>query len=417
MKMHEPTAPRERLPEIDILRGIALLGIIGVNMYMYAAPASYWALAGVEPFTGTFDRIVTFLIDTVAQGKFLPIFAFLFGFGAALQWKRLMRRGLDDPAAAAVLRRRFMILLLLGIVHASLIWAGDILAVYAVFGLIVLAWRRWPTRRLLAISGALWAALLAASAWVLIAEVISGGSGATGMSEMQAFFADQAAIALETYAKGSFAAITAQRLFDYVMSLALGWLALLIPFGLLLVGFVAGRDGWWDKDGRLRAAGRLGAWVRWAMLIGLISEAVGSALRLDWLGGGAGWTNHLAELLYVVGTPLLAIGYIGAILRLAEKAAWQKRLEPFAMVGRMSLTNYLMQSVIATTLVYSYGFGLYGRIGPALSFIIAVGIYVLQVVVSGAWLRRYRFGPVEWLWRSFTYGELQPMRPAAHRGG
>lgn len=416
MNHPEPTTVRERLLEIDILRGIALLGIIGVNMYMYAAPVPYWTLAGVHAFTGTLDRVAEFFVDTVARGKFLPIFAFLFGFGAALQWRRLTRRGLGEQEAAAVLRRRFVILLLIGIVHASLVWAGDILAVYAVFGLIVLAWRHWPSRRLLVISGALWGALVLASLWVFITGVTEGTPG-DAVDEMQAFFANQAAIALETYAEGSFAAITAQRLFDYFMSLALGWLALLIPFSLLLVGFVAGRDGWWESGGWLRADGRLETWVRWAVPVGLICEALGAALRLGWLGAGAAWAEYLAELLYVAGSPVLAVGYIGAILRLAEKTAWRKRLEPFAKVGRMSLTNYLMQSVIATTLVYSYGFGLYGRMGPAVCLGIAAGIYVLQVITSGVWLRRYRFGPVEWLWRSFTYGELQPMRSPAHRLG
>lgn len=415
MKAQEPITSRERLPELDVLRGIALFGIIIVNMFMFAAPVSYWQLAGIEMFTGTLDRIADFFIDTFARGKFLPIFAFLFGFGAALQWKRLTQRGLDDAAAAAVLRRRFTILLIIGVVHAILIWAGDILTVYAVFGLIVLAWRHWSTRRLLTISAAVWAVLAVFSLWTFVADFTSG-SPQIEMSEMQRFFSDQAALALETYANGGFAAITAQRLFDYVMAIAFGWPSLLIPFSLLVVGFVAGRDGWWDTNGWLRADGRLAAWMRWTLVPGLISQALAGALRVGWWGDGAAGAASLGSLLYAIGAPLLAAGYIGAVFYLVGETTWRTRLESFGMVGRMSLTNYLLQSIIATLLVYSYGFGLYGQIGPAASLGIAAAIYVVQLMLSVIWLRSYRFGPVEWLWRSFTYGELQPMRQRSRRG-
>ena len=120
--------------------------------------------------------------------------------------------------------------------------------------------------------------------------------------------------------------------------------------------------------------------------------------------------NLLGDMLWRVGAPALSFFYASAILLLFQRTAWQRHLAPLAAVGRTALSNYLLQSVICTTIFYSYGFGLYGRIGQPAGVALTFLIFALQIPVSVWWLRHFRFGPVEWLWRTLTYGKLQPMR-------
>jgi uncharacterized protein len=111
-----------------------------------------------------------------------------------------------------------------------------------------------------------------------------------------------------------------------------------------------------------------------------------------------------------IGPPALCFFYAAALTLLAQRERWKIRLAPLAAVGRMALTNYLFQSLVFTTIFNSYGLGLYGKVGPALILALAVLIFTLQIPLSVWWLRRFRFGPAEWLWRTLTYGKLQPMR-------
>jgi uncharacterized protein len=117
-----------------------------------------------------------------------------------------------------------------------------------------------------------------------------------------------------------------------------------------------------------------------------------------------------------VGAPALSILYMTSIVQLLQDPAWQARLAPLANVGRMAISNYLLQTLICTTLLYGYGLELYGQVGPAVGVLLTIAIYAAQLVLSVWWLRRYRFGPVEWLWRTLSYGQRQPMGLATRAG-
>jgi len=123
-------------------------------------------------------------------------------------------------------------------------------------------------------------------------------------------------------------------------------------------------------------------------------------------------TRHFTGILWFVGTPALSFSYAAAIIFLVQKEVWMKRLAPLAAIGRMALTNYLLMSLIFTTMFFGYGLGFYGQVGPALNVVLTLLIYSFQVALSVWWLRHFRFGPVEWLWRTLTYGQLQSMRTA-----
>ena len=127
--------------------------------------------------------------------------------------------------------------------------------------------------------------------------------------------------------------------------------------------------------------------------------------------------QSVVRLLLGLGSGLLGLFYASVIVLLAQTPRWARRLHPFAAAGRLALTNYLPQTVIVTTLVYAYGFGLYGRVGALLSVPIAFAVFGVQVVWSNWWVRRFRFGPAEWLWRTLTYGQPQPLRHESRSGG
>jgi len=113
---------------------------------------------------------------------------------------------------------------------------------------------------------------------------------------------------------------------------------------------------------------------------------------------------------YLIGAPALCFFYMSVIVLLNQQPKWETRFAILAPAGRMALTNYLLQSVICTTIFYSYGFGLYDKVGPAACIILTILVYMIQVPLSIWWLKRFQFGPMEWLWRSLTYWRVQPMR-------
>lgn len=119
--------------------------------------------------------------------------------------------------------------------------------------------------------------------------------------------------------------------------------------------------------------------------------------------------RQLVRLAERLGSPTLGLAYIAALTLLLQKDAWKKRLAPLAAVGRMALTNYLLQSVIFVLLFFGYGLGLYGKVGAFGGFLLTIPVIVGQILLSGWWLQRFRFGPVEWVWRCLTYGRVQPM--------
>ena len=168
-----------------------------------------------------------------------------------------------------------------------------------------------------------------------------------------------------------------------------------------------------DLRRRLHPAEHI-AWWRSAQKIGLITGVLGNLLYvvIDWIWHPS--PTHPSPLvifqftLQSAALPTLSLGYVSTIVLLWQNPLWQRRLMPFSYVGRMALTNYLLQSLICTTIFYSYGLGLYGRVGPLVGFFLGIVIYGLQIPFSRWWLSTHRYGPMEWIWRRLTYGSLQP---------
>jgi uncharacterized protein len=371
---------------LDALRGIAILGILAANLEYFRTP-EVWS--GYEGAPSAFERAFSLLVSLLAQGKFITALSFLFGLGFTLQYRRARRAG--RPGRVFLLKR-ILVLALFGLAHALLIWSGDILLFYALLGLPLLFFvgRRPRTLVLwacaiLGVTGALGLALAAAS--------LDGSSPVT-LPFPPASLAESAEVA---FTSGSVAEMTEQRAREYLGTLPLAFLVSGPQvFSMMLLGAAVANAGWLGDAASLARRARLAA------LLGL---AVGVPLNLYYaLPNEPGDALYFLNLTsWVVGAPIMALGWMGLVAALHARYGG-RGFGRLAAVGRMALTNYLAQSVIMTTFFYWLGF--YGRTSVEFAVGLMVGVWVLELLWSGPWLSRFRYGPVEWLWRRLSYGSV-----------
>jgi len=395
-----PVTPAERIVLLDVLRGFALLGILLMNIEGFAGPLNT-ALTGIDPTLSGADRIADALVYFFVQGKFYTLFSMLFGMGFAVMSARA--EGARRPFVPFYLRRSLG-LLVIGLAHALLLWSGDILVSYALLSLLLLAFAEAPTRWLPAIAIGIY---LLASAWVLLFGVI--GTLAAHDATFQQQLADVGAqwqqgveAQRQAFGHGTYLQATAQRLRDFAESVR----GLLVNGPTMLGMFLLG--AWFLRSGVIAAPqrhARLFAWLRWGVMpLGLVLMAASvwiapymDPTRLD-------ISLALAWALASVANLLMCLGYLAWVTRLAHA------LRGLAPAGRMALSNYLLQSLLCTLLFYGYGAGLFERLPRAWQIPFALALFAVQVGASHLWLRTFRFGPVEWLWRAFTYLQWPPMR-------
>ena len=388
-----------------------MLGILIVNMDSYAWPMALSRLGWAES-TGVADRLAGLFIRLLAEGKFYPLFSFLFGCGLAMQMARAEARG---APFARLYRRRLVVLLGIGLLHAVLLWYGDILVTYAVLGFALLAFQHRPPKTLLAWAAVCW--LLPAVMTGLLFGAVTGHVPPTIARVIQRIaFAGSAddittvARSIQIYGHGTFGQILEQRLRDLKDLYLIGLFSIPTIFAMFLSGVWAGRRGIFTDPAGSRALFKNVA--LWGLAVGGIGN-LGSVLAYD-LSDGVLLADFIAEAAHALTAPVLMFGYVATIALLMTVPFWQRRLTPLAAVGRMALTNYLLQSLICTTIFYSYGLGLYGQIGVAEGLGLAAVIYAAQVAWSTWWMQRFPHGPVEWLWRATMYGR-QLGRPSEGR--
>ena len=408
-----PVALSERIQDIDVLRGFALLGILLVNMHLFSFPVQE-LLIGSEEEGPFIDRAAAWAIQIFAESKFYPIFSFLFGLGFALQIQRAEARG--TPFVPFYLRR-LAILLLIGAAHAVFIWVGDILVLYALLGAILLLFFRKRSPRTLLIWAGVFLAVavllpVGLSGLALLAKLTPAGASAlsTNFAESEAGLRAEAAEAALVYATGTFAEVTLQRLSDLRLIYGVAIFLAFNALAMFLLGLYAGRRGIFQNIAAHTPLLKRLFW--WGLALG-----AGSNIAYTVFNGGSEFAlptslDVLADGVRALGAPALALGYMAGLTLLMQNNAWRARLSPLAAVGRMALTNYLLQSVVATTLFYGYGFGLFGQVGPALGVLVTLAIFTAQIPLSVWWLDRFQYGPVEWLWRTLTYLRWQPLRQA-----
>ncbi|MEU4425554.1 DUF418 domain-containing protein [Actinoplanes sp. NPDC024001] len=385
----DPVAPpgTARVPVVDALRGFALLGILLVNMTLFKTAPSVEHLAATS-IEGAWDATCAVLVKVLAEGKFIGLFSLLFGFGVATHFAR--RR--------AAYLRRLAALGLIGAVHLVFVWFGDILTTYALVGLVLLAFVNRAPRTLLTwalgILGAL--ATAATAGLVLLGVRAATGSSALAAAERSAASADaaEAGRLAEIYRSGGYLDLVQERA-TTPGGLLFGLAFSLVVLAMMLLGMFAARTGLFTDVAahrtRLTSIARIGIGVGLPLnvLVVLVQSAGGFFVVL------AGQV-----LLMSLAAPVLTVG-IAAYATLRYERGHRPWLES---AGRLALSNYLMQSLVFSTVFYAYGAGLFGRVGAAAGVALAVALFSLQVLVSHWWLGRFRVGPVEWGLRWMTSG-------------
>ncbi len=396
---------QQRLVHLDVLRGFALLGILLVNFEWFARPLQAIVL-GAEPGLAGADRVVDWLIAALAEGKFYPLFSMLFGAGFALMAERAEARG---SRFGPIYLRRIALLGLFGLAHMLLVWAGDILLVYSLFAFVmVLLFRNTPVSRLWK-----WSVLF------FVAPLLLLWLGALGIwasqfdpevhSEVMSDFAESSEqareridVAARIHAEGGWTENLAQRGRDMAFSLAH------LPFwGLPVLGFfLLGR--WLVATGRLIRPDEYPDFYRRlagpGVLLGLALAVSATLLLHEANLMVPTFSVALGASLAAAASVVLSLGYLALVVRRAGQLAF------LAPAGQMALTNYLLQSLVWTWLLYGHGAGLGDSITRAAHLPLALVFFAGQAGFSIWWLKRFRFGPAEWLWRSLTYWQAQPMR-------
>ena len=406
----QPLDPARRIDVLDVARGFALLGILLMNIEFFARPLHGMMLGFDASLTGL-DRTAGWLVAAFVQGKFWVLFSLLFGAGFALMLERPAAPGRGFGRLYA---RRLLVLLGIGLLHSVLLWAGDILVLYAVAGFLLLwLFRGTPVSRLWK-----WGLLLYAVPWLLtwlsaaalgLARVDPGAAAqmedelARGAEALRA----SAQAAAQVYAAGDWREVTAQRWQDTRMVWSWYWGALPAVLGMFLLG------GWLLRSDRLRNPDAHRTSFRRLFWIGL---PVGGLLAIAAMQLMAGVDPMVpdaraAAAITVMGIAslLLALAYLSALV-LAVRGPWPWLRDLLAPVGRLALSNYLLQSLVFSTLFYGYGGGWFGAVPRAWQVAMAIAFFLLQVLASHWWVRRFRYGPLEWLWRAASYGALPRMR-------
>lgn len=398
LKNPGPIPAAERILYIDILRGMALFGILAANMRGFNAPPDLYGNIKVL-FHGTADLIAQGFIEIFIQGKFVTLFSFLFGLGFALQLTRAEARG---ARFLSFYPRRLMALALFGLVHGILIWWGDILLGYAISGALLLCFRHSRQKTVLWWAGGIFTVPMLVITGFYVASLLGfhpPGSGGKGpdMAKIQPI--------IDIYAHGSVVQILHENWLMWKKELpALGFSAYVLF--LFLLGLWVWRSGIVERLGEYTPL--LKRVCAWCLPLGLALNTFVVVLTIVFprTPGQPSFARFVTNLLSLPAAHILSAGYAAGLAVLLQDGAWKRRLTPFAAVGRMALTNYLTQSVVCTLFFYNYTTGLYGKVGPAKGLIATVALYSVQVMFSNLWLRRYRFGPMEWLWRGMTYGKL-----------
>lgn len=400
----QPVAPPERMASLDVLRGFAVLGILLVNIQDFSMVfAAYLNPTAFGDLTGL-NRWAWMLTHVLGDQKFMTIFSLLFGAGIFLVTSKAESKGL--PPAGLHYRRIFW-LFVIGLMHAYLLWRGDILVAYAVCAVWVYLFRKKKPKTL----------LIAGAAFILVPTLLYlifswsvpywPPEAVESNLQMWAPPAERIAHEVAVYRGGWLrqmghrvpSAIAFQ---TFIFLIYIGWRVT----GVMLIGMALFK---W----RVLSAERSGRFYRIMLAAGFgigIPLIVTGVVRNFAAGWAWPYSMFIGWQFNYLGSLGVAAGYIALVMLLCRSARLPALRERLAAVGRMAFTNYLLQSLICTTLFYGHGFGLFGKVQRWQQVLITVAIWTILLVVSPLWLRRFRFGPVEWLWRTLTYKKAQPMR-------
>ena len=381
-----PTMIGNRIEALDMLRGFSLLGIFIANMLVFHTPYFY-----IDPhtyFTTPSDVMSFKIVNIFVEASFYPIFAMMFGYGLNMQYEKAIAA---NRPYAPVMAKRMGILMAFGLIHALFIWSGDILFTYALMGFIMIIVVRIPKKWLMPLAVFVYAiptGLLITGTYFLTKA--APGKLMEGFADIQ-----QIERAITAYGHGSYGEALAFRATEWlVVGLPSVFLGVFMVLPLIMIG---------TAFSKYKLFERAAEWKGRIAIVTIIALAIGITVKsLPYMDGNAYYNTLIQQL---VGGPILALGYAGLIILLCQVGLFLTIFRPIASAGRMSLTTYLSQSIIATLLFNHYGGGLYGKVDIETGTLMAVGIFVLQVIFAQLWFMKFKMGPFEWIWRKGTYGK------------
>ncbi len=395
-----------RITGLDVTRGFAVMGILTMNIISFAMPDN----AYLDPLAWGPDTLGNRLLWAINfllfDSKMRGLFTLLFGASTLLIIERAEASG---QSAGTAHFARMATLALFGLLHGFLIWSGDILFSYAVVGLLLFFWRHASIPHLCIGAAVALILLLVISAPLLAVGLSHDALALRAYADLLQAFTPTApeTMAQLTLYRGGYAAILHDRLMvngldsllNAVVFLPETLAQMLIGMALFRAGMLRGR---WSLT-------RLARWRKAAMAVGLIGN--GALLVWQWHSGVDAWVVVSSSLVWSVPFDMaMALGWAAAFMGLAQRYGGAALIARIAAAGRAAFTNYLGTSLVMTSLFYGYGLGLYGHLGRIELWLVVLAAWLVMLGWSQPWLARYRYGPLEWLWRSMARGQWQPMR-------
>lgn len=394
-----PIQAKERFVILDALRGFALLGICLANFPEFSLYTFQPAEVTAAMPSAAIDRVVRFVQYLFIDGKFYTIFSILFGIGFSIIIANAERKGADG---FKIFYRRMSVLALIGFLHLMLLWSGDILLLYAIAGMLLPLFRRLSDRMLLSVS----------ALFIFVPVLIEWSTGMAQISlsawasDLQWHYCAKYGITEENFGVWLRDARSYAGVFQFLIQGAFERMwefleghRLLKVMVLFLLGFYIGRN---------RIYAGLACHRKEIGRTGTISLLVGLSLSVVYAWdsvSGHPFGDTVASLLYAVSVVPMGISYMAGMAWLFMKYETSGMWRYIAAPGRMALTNYIGQSLIGILLFYGIGFGWGASVGLGTTELIACGVFVVELLCSLAWLRYFRYGPLEWIWRMLTYGE------------
>jgi uncharacterized protein len=401
-----PVKITDRSPILDVLRGIAILGIFINNIYGFSGYGFFTEEYKEQLSTYPIDKVISFLQIMFVEGKFYSLFSLLFGIGFSIIIIRNAQKGIN---AYKVFYRRLAILFIIGAAHIYFLWEGDILLLYAMLGFVLPLFKKCSDKGLLS-----WAAVLILSPLAIdvikillqvnpgdflqpIAEDIDKKTGVPIDDGWRTYLFKEGSGWQEwrNYQSSSF-------IYRYQSLLNNNRIPKVM--GMFLIGFYVGRKMMYANLSNYTTL--LKKLILWGFVIGLPASFAMAWFERDGKNVYQSAWGLLDTFFYAIGVVPLSLAYVSAICLFWVKTKGKNKLNVFAPVGRMALTNYLLQTIFGVLIFYGVGLGVGQKIGPVYFIPIAIGFYLLQVFFSNMWFRYFQYGPMEWVWRQLTYGKI-----------
>jgi len=400
--MTQAVLKSERILLMDALRGFALLGILMVNWMIMSWPQLWTDMLHLEKWTSNIDKAAIWLIHYLFEYKFFSLFSFLFGMGFAVQFMKAKDNG--ENFIPYYLRRQFL-LLLIGIAHAWLLWPGDFLVLYALQGMLLIIFRKAREKTLL-----IWSVVFLLIPFLMsLAFYAFASSGEEAITMLRNDFEKVIRPDIINHIEQSYAMYPSDNAADvwkirindtgrFYESLPFWWWN---SFAMFLLGLYAGKKRFFQRLGELNPL----IWKLW-----IVTAIFGFGGNVIFV-----WAYHLQNLfvpneynviyafMQILSVPSLTTFYVCSFALLSQNISGQKLLSIFAPMGRIALTNYVMQSLIISLILFGFGMGYYGKIAPSWGILCCLGIFSFQLLFSHWYVRYFSYGPLEWIWRKFTY--------------